>query len=164
MASFIHFILFHFFQHHLSPLCPLCPLPLPPPRPRPTHTARRWLLLGQCTWPCYIMIGVRYFPKILKSTFIMKFNERKFFHLNLEFRKSDYQTFERQHIFSLKEKISICFFSTNIECLVCARPCVQCRICRYEQKQCLSYSAVLVSFYYIQISKIKIMFRHWGNW
>lgn len=39
-----------------------------------------------------------------RATFMMKFNGRKFFYLNLEFKKSDYQTFERQQIYSLVKK------------------------------------------------------------
>lgn len=51
-----------------------------------------------------LCLGVKYFPKIDHSNFIMKVNGRKFFHLNLEFKKSDYQTFERQQIYSLVNK------------------------------------------------------------
>lgn len=44
------------------------------------------------------------FTKIYNFSFIMKVNGNEFFRLNLEFKKSDYQTFERQQIYSLVNK------------------------------------------------------------
>lgn len=57
-----------------------------------------------------LCLGVKYFPKIDHSNFIMKVNGRKFFHLNLEFKKSDYQTFERQQIYSLVNKYCLVWY------------------------------------------------------
>lgn len=101
------------------------------------HEVLKWLLVFKMLFSLYYVSESDTFQRFI---FMMKFNGRKIFYLNLEFK-----TFERQQIYSLFKKWHWKY--------------------RDEQKHCLLYSVILVNYYHIQISMLKIFFfKHSGNW